>query len=180
MAEKLLVDHLIRSEDITQRKGNILSFLSSQPDHKRIDCDFFESLRILVAHLLDFLTNAGPTITGSTALAANEQWIVKVLNTILTETCIPVLLMPRPTAYDGNKKEKLKIFELSYDIVSTIVCSGPLEHAQCIWRLVFKSLQSFVDEYKIGFDVGHELDGSDESLLPVCIKDVAMIHSQVF
>ena len=174
MAEKLLVDHLIRSEDITQRKGNILSFLSSKPDHKRIDCDFLESLRILVAHLLDFLTNAGPTvITGSTALAANEQWIVKVLNTILTETCIPVLLMPRPTAYDGNKKEKLKIFELSYDIVSTIVCSGPLEHAQCIWRLVFKSLQSFVDEYKIGFDVGHELDGSDESLLPVCIKDVA-------
>ena len=168
MAEKLLVDHLFGCEDILQRKENILRFLSSKPDHKRIDCDFLESLSTLVTYLLDFSTKTGPTVTPEHT--PNERWIVKVLNTILTETCIPMLLMPRPTAYDGNKKEKMKIFELTYEIVSTIVCNRPLEHAQCGWSLVFKSLQSFVDECKIGFDIGHDVHSSDGSLLPVGIK----------
>lgn len=172
MAEKLLVDHLFDSEDLLHRKENILSFLSSKPDHKCIDCDFLESLRILVTHLLDFLTKTGPAIL-TTEHVPNERWIVGILNTILTETCIPVLLMPRPTAYDGKKKEKMRIFELTYQIVSTIVFNGPLEHAQCIWNLVFKSLQSFVDECKIGFDIGHDVHSGDESPLPVSIKVLA-------
>ena len=158
MAAKLLVDHLLRSDEIEHRKENILSFLSSNVDQQCIDCDYLESLSILVSHILDISTNTEPT-----KVASDKQWITNVLNTILTETCIPMLRMPRPSAYDGDKRNRMKIFELTYDVVSNIVCKGPLENAQCVWSLVLKSLQSFVDERKVGF--GHEVDGS---LLPVC------------
>jgi hypothetical protein len=160
MSGKSLVGHLFRSDDIQHRKENIISFLSSKLDQQQIDCDYLESLGIIVSHLPDFSTNTEPP-----KLVFNEQWISNVLNTILTKTCIPTLRMPRPTAYDGDKRDKMKIFELTYELVSNVVCKGPLENAQCIWSLLLKSLQSFVDECKIGFDVGHEDDGS---LLPVC------------
>ena len=145
----LLVDLLLRSDDIKHRKENILSFLSSKQDQQCIDCDYLESLNIVVSNLLDFPTTIEPA----------------VFNKIVTETCIPALRRPRPTTCDEDRRSKIKVLELTYEVVSKIVCKGPSENARYIWCLVFKSLQNFCDECKIGFDLGHEVD---ESLLPVC------------
>ena len=153
MATNLLVDYLLRSGDIKYRKENILRFLSSKLDKQCTDCGFLKSLSILVSHLLDFSTT-------TEAAKFDEEWIINVFKTILTETCIPILCMPRPTVYDAEKKYKMKILEITYEVVSNIVCKGPLENTQCIWSLVFESLQTFMDECKIGFDVSHEVNGS--------------------
>jgi hypothetical protein len=171
MATNSLVDHLLHSGDIKSTKENILSFLSSKLNKQCVDCDFLKSLSVIVLHLVDFSTN-----TGSGELDSDERWIVNIFNTILTETCIPTLCMPRPTVHDVDKKDKMKILEITYEVVSNIACKGPLENAQCIWSLVLKSLQNFVDECEIGLDVSHEVKGSQLPVGDVHRKFVWGVH----
>ncbi|XP_028401420.1 probable methyltransferase TARBP1 [Dendronephthya gigantea] len=171
MAARSLVEHLLRLDDIKYRKANILDYLSTKWEGQVIDCDYLESLNVIVSHLLNVATNRSNTANTEvtepeTCKFGLEPWIKDALKTILTETCIPTLSVVRPTGYDTDKRDRMRIFELTYELVAKIVCRGPLENAHCIWSLVLKSLQNFVDECNSGFDIGHGAN-ADESLLQV-------------
>lgn len=169
MATRSLVEHLLRSDDIKHRKANILSFLSTDRKGQCIDADYLDSLNLIVSHLLNVPTNRGKTEPQAFKFDF-DPWIKDVLKNLLIETCIPTLRMIRPTGYDVDKRDKMRIFELTYELVAKIVSRGPIENAQCIWSLVLKSLQRFVDECNSGFNIGRGANG-DESLLQVG-KDV--------
>ena len=173
MAAKTLVQHWLGFDDSERIRENIFSFLSSQKDEKLIGCDYLESLTMIVSHLLQNNENTTYNERGN---VEHEQWINDVLNEILTQICIPTLRMPRPTAYDINKRDKMQIFELTCDLVSRIVCKGPIANEKYIWTLVLKSLKSYVDESRSGVDVGNK---ADEQLLEVCEGIVLKVSRKV-
>ena len=156
MAAKVLVSHLLRSEDFKQVEKSVIAFITSGKGEDTLDVDYMESVDAIVSYMLE---KDMDTICETESVS-----IRMVLQNVVTVVCLPLLRTPRPSTYDNDKGNKLKLFQLTYKVVSRITFGSSLEISQLIWSLLFKSLKNFVNECKHGFGEGHEVDASEHLL----------------
>lgn len=156
MAAKLLVGHLLRFEDFKQVEKSVLAFITSGQGENTLDADYLESVDAIVSYMLEKVMD--------TICETESVSIRMILQKVVIVVCLPLLRAPRPSTYDNNKGNKLKLFQLTYKVVSRIAIGIPLEIGQHIWSLLFKSLKNFVNECEHGFGEGHEVDAGEDVL----------------